>query len=91
MTQPQPEWRNMFGVCAAIGEDLGFDPLWLRLAFAVPLIWFPFPVLSAYAALGVLVLASRLLFPNARPAPAEPVVLVTRPVPTPEVLLDKAA
>jgi phage shock protein C len=65
-----PEWKNLFGVCAAVGEDLGINPLWLRLAFAMPLIWFPVPVLSAYAFLGVAVLASRRLFPDRKPAPA---------------------
>jgi phage shock protein PspC (stress-responsive transcriptional regulator) len=55
---------NLFGVCAALGEDFGFNPLWLRLGFAVALLFSLEKVLLAYAALGVLVLVSRLLFPN---------------------------
>lgn len=62
--QPDTEWKNLFGVCGCVAEDFGFNPLWLRLAFAAPLIWAPLAVLSTYVALGVIVLASRLLFPN---------------------------
>lgn len=62
------EWKNMFGVCACIAEDFGFNPLWLRLAFALPLIWAPVQVIIAYFALGVIVLSSRLIFPNRKPA-----------------------
>ncbi|MBM6575548.1 PspC domain-containing protein [Microvirga sp. SRT01] len=61
---PDTEWKNLFGVCGCIAEDFGFNPLWLRLAFAAPLIWAPLAVLSTYAALGVIVLASRLIFPT---------------------------
>lgn len=64
--QPDTEWKNLFGVCGCIAEDFGFNPLWLRLAFAAPLIWAPVAVLSTYAALGVIVLASRLIFPTRR-------------------------
>ncbi|MEH3047868.1 PspC domain-containing protein [Sphingomonas adhaesiva] len=53
---------NLFGVCAAVGEDFGFDPLWLRIAFAVALLFDLEHVLMAYAALGALVLVSRLAF-----------------------------
>ncbi|WP_028965916.1 PspC domain-containing protein [Sphingomonas phyllosphaerae] len=61
---------NLFGVCAALGEDFGFNPLWLRLGFAVALLFSLEKVLLAYVALGVLVLVSRLLFPNRRRAVA---------------------
>lgn len=55
---------NLFGVCAALGEDFGINPLWLRLGFAVALLFSLEKVLLTYVALGVLVLVSRLLFPN---------------------------
>ncbi len=58
---------TLFGVCEALGEDLRFNPLFLRLAFAVPLIWYPKAVLAVYAAAAVIVVISRLLFPNPRP------------------------
>ena len=57
---------SFFGVCQAIGDDFGFDPTWLRVAFSVPVIWSPTGVAIAYVALGSVVLLSRLLFPNPR-------------------------
>ncbi|MHC9416969.1 PspC domain-containing protein [Sphingomonas citri] len=70
-TTPPPAPRdNLFGVCAAVGADLGFNPLWLRAAFAGALLFSLEAVLATYAALGVIVLASRLLFPDRRRAPA---------------------
>ena len=52
---------TFFGVCQAIGEDFGFNPLWLRLAFPAPLFFFPVQTIAAYFALGALVLLSRLI------------------------------
>lgn len=57
---------TMLGVCAGLGEDLGFNPLLLRIVFAVLLLWNPVVVLSVYAALGVIVFAGRKLFPDAQ-------------------------
>lgn len=65
---------NLFGVCAAIGEDFGFDPIYLRIGFAVALLFSLEAVLAAYAALGLVVLVSRLIAPNRKPAPAATVV-----------------
>ena len=65
---------NLFGVCAAIGEEFGFNPLWLRIAFACGLLFSLEGVLAAYAALGLVVLVSRLIAPKPKPqaAPAHP-------------------
>lgn len=62
------EWKNLLGVCACLGEDFGFNPLWLRIAFAVALLWNPTAVIVAYVTLGLIVLASRLIAPNRRAA-----------------------
>lgn len=59
-----PSQQNLFGICARVGEDFGFNPLWLRLAFAGALIFNPVAVIGAYFALGALVLTSRILFPK---------------------------
>jgi phage shock protein PspC (stress-responsive transcriptional regulator) len=59
---------TLFGVCAAMGEDFGFNPLWLRMAFASLLLWNPTVVLSTYFGLFALIVASRLVFPNKRVA-----------------------
>ncbi len=61
---------TFFGVCEALGQDLRFNPLPLRLALGIGVLWNPVVVLATYAALAVMVLASRLLFPAPRPAPA---------------------
>ena len=73
---------TLFGVCQAIGEDFGFNPNWLRVALALPLVWNPTLMFAIYAALGALVLASRLIAPNRRPAKTasrEPATVETAP------------
>ena len=75
---------TLLGVCQALGEDLGFNPNILRIVLALPLVWMPVPMFAAYLALGVLVLASRLLFPNPRTALApvetvQPAAAVSQP------------
>ena len=55
---------TILGVCEAIGEDFGFNPLWLRLAFIAPLFWQPAMTVAAYVALGLVVAASRYFFPR---------------------------
>jgi phage shock protein PspC (stress-responsive transcriptional regulator) len=57
---------TFFGVCQALGEDFGFNPLYLRVAFGVPLMFSPLVVLAAYFGLGAIVLISRLLAPRPR-------------------------
>jgi phage shock protein C len=56
--------HNILGVCEAIGEDFGFSPVLLRILFAVSVLWSPMIAICTYLALGVVVLASRLLFPE---------------------------
>ena len=54
---------TLLGVCEAVGEDLGFNPTWLRLAFAVLLMWNPEVVVACYLGLGVVVALTRWFFP----------------------------
>ncbi len=61
---------TFFGICEAVGQDFGFNPLWLRLAFIAPLFFFPVESVAAYFGLGIVVLGSRLLFPARRAAAA---------------------
>jgi phage shock protein C len=83
MHSPQPSLiardDTFFGVCAGLGEDFGFNPLYLRLAFAAFLFFNPLAALAAYAATGAVVLLSRLLSPNPRPAAAAQPVAATVP------------
>jgi phage shock protein C len=61
----------ILGVCEAVGEDLGFNPIWLRIAFAATLLWNPVAVISAYLGLGVFVLGSRLIAPRPKAKPGK--------------------
>lgn len=71
VTPPVRDWKNLLGVCACIGEDFGFNPIWLRIAFGAALIWSPVAVIGIYLGLGVVVLASRLIAPNRRRTAAQ--------------------
>jgi len=71
--------HTILGVCEAIGEDFGFNPTFLRVPLAASVIYSPMIAIGIYFALGLAVLASRLLFPKpkaevaaetARPEPA---------------------
>lgn len=68
--QPAIFWREdtLLGVCEALGEDFRFNPLWLRIALSVGLLWDPLLMIYAYLGLAAVVLVSRLLAPNPRPA-----------------------
>ncbi len=61
---------TFFGVCHALGEDLGFNPTWLRLGFALALFFNPLMTLGVYAGLGLFVAVLRWLVPNPRVAVA---------------------
>ena len=61
--------HTIFGVCEAIGEDFGFNPIFLRIPLAAMVVVNPLWAIGGYFALGLAVLASRLLFPKARPKP----------------------
>ena len=66
--------HTIFGICEAIGEDFGFNPILLRVPFAATVLWSPMWSIAAYFGLGLVVLASRLLFPKAKPEQAETIV-----------------
>jgi phage shock protein PspC (stress-responsive transcriptional regulator) len=63
--------HTILGVCEAIGEDFGFNPVFLRIPLAAAVIWNPMIAFGTYFALGAIVLLSRLLFPKAKPAAVE--------------------
>jgi phage shock protein C len=58
--------HTILGVCEAIGEDFGFNPVLLRIPFAASVVYSPMLAIGAYLGLGLVVLASRLLFPKAK-------------------------
>ncbi len=71
---------TFLGVCQALGEDFGFNPVWLRIAFALPVIYAPMAVISVYLGLGLIVLVSRLLAPRPERKVAPHVVEADAPV-----------
>ena len=75
---------TFFGICEAVGQDFGFNPLYLRLAFIAPLFFFPVQTFAAYFALGGIVLMSRLLFPNKAAAAETPALAAPEPAPSEE-------
>ncbi|MDX2210366.1 MAG: PspC domain-containing protein [Sphingopyxis sp.] len=83
---------TFFGVCEAIGQDFGFNPLWLRLAFVPPVFFAPHYAAVAYIAMGLVVLASRLLFPaknEAATAAATPTLVAAAPAAAPADISDE--
>ena len=67
-------FRNdtILGVCEAIGQDFGFNPTWLRIAFCAPIYWNPGLVLGVYLGLGALVAATRYFAPDRTAEAAAP-------------------
>jgi phage shock protein C len=63
--------HTILGVCEAIGEDFGFNPMILRVLFAASVLYSPLWSIGVYFALGAIVLASRLLSPKITPASAD--------------------
>jgi len=59
---------TMLGVCEGIGEDFGFNPNYLRVPLAATVLWSLQYAIVAYLALGLVVLASRLIFPQRKVA-----------------------
>lgn len=68
---------TMLGICEAVGRDLGFAPNILRLALGISVMFNPLLVLAIYAALGVAVFATRMLWPSR--AAATPVAIAAEP------------
>lgn len=56
--------HTILGVCEGLGEDFGFNPVFLRVPLATMVIWNPLVAFGAYFGLGAVVLVSRLLFPR---------------------------
>lgn len=55
---------TIFGVCEALGEDLGISPNWFRVGLASIVVLNFTAAFAAYGAMALLVLVSRILFPN---------------------------
>ena len=56
-----PERDNLFGICHAIGEAFGMNPLYLRIAVVIGMLLAFETTLIVYVGAGVAVLSARLL------------------------------
>ena len=70
---------TILGVCEAIGQDLGINPLFPRLAFAGLFFFNPLMVIGAYLALGAGVALARWLYPVPTASVAQPVASPVTP------------
>jgi phage shock protein C len=52
---------TILGICEAIGQDFGFNPTWLRLAFIPPMFFSVTLTIAAYLGLGLVVAATHWL------------------------------
>lgn len=82
---------TIFGVCEGLGEDLGINPLFLRLAFILPLFWFPMELVMLYFGLGALLFVTRMLVPARKPEASASVARLPEPAEVKEEALPKAA
>jgi phage shock protein PspC (stress-responsive transcriptional regulator) len=57
---------TLLGVCQALGEDLGFNPNYLRVALATTVFFSLAAAVAVYLALGAVVLATRLIHRSPR-------------------------
>ena len=62
--------HTILGVCEAIGEDFGFNPVFLRVPLAASVLWNLPIAMGVYFGLGAVVLISRLLFPKPKTSAA---------------------
>jgi len=60
---------SLFGICQSVGEHMGFNPLYLRIALFVLMLFNPIAMACAYAALGAVVGLSHLVFPKPNSSP----------------------
>ena len=83
VSEPEPAlpFRSdtILGVCEAIGEDFGFNPIYLRLLFAALFYLDPLMVTGTYLALGAGVALARWLYPVANRPVARPVAEAVTP------------
>ena len=55
---------SLFGICEAVGNQLGFNPFYLRVALIGLLFFGPAYMIGGYVGLGLIVGVSHLLFPG---------------------------
>ena len=67
---------TLLGVCEGLGQELGVNPLFLRLAFALGLFWSLSNTVAVYLFMGVALMLFRWAFPLRRAASIDGAVAV---------------
>jgi len=64
-TQPNLFLRadTLFGACQGLADDIGINALWLRVPLAATILYDPLVAFGLYAALCVVVFATRMIWP----------------------------
>jgi phage shock protein C len=83
--------HTILGVCEGLGEDFGFNPIWLRVPLAVLLLVNPAAVVATYLGLGLLVLVTRWIAPNPRSAAEARPAAAAEPAPAANELAEDLA
>ena len=83
--------HTLLGVCEALGEDFGFNPMFLRVPFAAMLLLSPTAVIATYLALAVVVFLTRWISPNPRPAVEARPAVAAAPVPAANEVAEELA
>jgi hypothetical protein len=55
---------KLFGICFAVGDAIGFNPFYLRVALIALMVFSPVASIATYAGLGALVVLAHILFPK---------------------------
>lgn len=64
--------HTVLGVCEGIGEDLGFNPVYLRILFAGGVYFAPLLVIGTYFFLGAALALARWAYPVPAASPVQP-------------------
>jgi phage shock protein PspC (stress-responsive transcriptional regulator) len=64
--------HTVLGVCEGLGEDFGFNPVYLRVAIAGGLYFAPLAVIGSYLFLGAALAVARWAYPVPAAAAAAP-------------------
>jgi phage shock protein PspC (stress-responsive transcriptional regulator) len=77
-TAPAAPRDNLFGICHALGETFGFNPIFLRIALLGAMMANPEATLIAYFTAGIAVLIAKLATRERRPARRKQVMALTQ-------------
>ena len=64
--------ETILGVCESLGDDFGISGNWFRAALFPLILWQPLWTVVGYGVLALVILASRLIFPDVRADVATP-------------------